>query len=416
MVEFTGERVIRGLVNDDLWSEHVARYAFARRFAEGRRVLDAGSGAGYGAAELSQSAASVVGLEIDRDAVEYARANYPLPNLSFELGSCTAMPFEAQSFELVVAFEVIEHLAEYRQFLDECARVLSPQGVFIVSSPNKTYYEESRAQTGPNPFHEHEFEPEEFQSELRRCFPQVQLLLQNRVESFAFHPANTFWPAEARVDGGGGNAADAHFLIGICAFQALPGLRSFVYVPKAANLLREREQHVQLLENQLALSKKWFAETQAERDSLLDLYRRQKEEVEARNRWGEELNREIETLRPRVVQLQRELAAEHDAASSAVAGYEAKVTELEAENLAKTEWAFSTEAHLTRELDEKSRELTECVRLLSAAEATVEERTLWAQHSEAQREELERQLGLIRRSRWLKLGRKLGFGPAIDQP
>src|ERR1700675_135188 len=93
LVEFTGERVIPGMVNDDLWSEHVARYAFARRFAEGRRVLDAGAGTGYGAAELAQSADSVIGLEIDRDAVEYARANYPIPKLSFEAGSCTAMPF-----------------------------------------------------------------------------------------------------------------------------------------------------------------------------------------------------------------------------------------------------------------------------------------------------------------------------------
>src|ERR1700687_2845475 len=95
---------------------------------------------------------------------------------------------------------------------------------------------------------------------------QVQLLLQNRVESFAFHSANTFTPAEARVDGGGGEAADAHFLIGICAFEALLALRSFVYVPKAANLLRDREQHIQLLENQLALNRKWSVETQAERD------------------------------------------------------------------------------------------------------------------------------------------------------
>jgi len=415
LVEFTGERVIPGQVNDDLWSEHVARYAFARRFAEGWRVLDAGSGTGYGAAELAQSAASVVGLEIDRHAVEYARSNYPLPNLSFEVGSCTAMSFAGQSFDLIVAFEVIEHLAEYAKFLDECARVLSPQGMLIVSSPNKTYYEQSRAETGPNPYHQHEFESEEFQTELSRCFPNVQLLLQNRVESFAFHPANTFWPADARIDGGGGNAADAHFLIGICAFEKLPGLRSFVYVPKAANLLREREQHVQLLEDQLALNKKWFAETQAERDALLDLYRKQKEEVEARNRWGEKLNIEIQNVKERVVQLQCELAAEQESAHATAAGYEVRVAELDAENLAKTEWARSTEARLTKEIDDITLQLTEYVRLLSAAEATVEERTLWAQRAEAQRDALAGQLNLIRSSRWLKFGRKMGLGPVIDQ-
>ena len=48
--EFTGERVIPGQVNEDLWAEHIARYAFASRFAAHSRVLDAGCGAGYGAA------------------------------------------------------------------------------------------------------------------------------------------------------------------------------------------------------------------------------------------------------------------------------------------------------------------------------------------------------------------------------
>ena len=311
------------------------------------------------------------------------------------------MPFEAHSFELIVAFEVIEHLAEYRKFLEECARVLSPRGLFIVSSPNKSYYESTRAQTGPNPYHQHEFEPEEFHRELTRCFPQVQLLLQNRVESFAFHPANTFWPADARIDGGGGNATDAHFLIGICAFEALPALRSFVYVPKAANLLREREQHVQLLEDQLALNKKWFAEAQAERDSLLALYRKQEEEVEDRNRWGAKLNGELEAKNQYVVRLQHDFTAEQEAANTMVAGYEAKLTELDAENLAKTEWALSTEARLTKELNDKLSELAECVRLLTSAEATAEE--------------LAAQLNLIRSSRWLKLGRKLGLGPVIDR-
>ena len=61
LVEFTGERVIPGQVNDDLWSEHLARYAFARRFADGKRVLDAACGEGYGSAFLGAVAASVVG-------------------------------------------------------------------------------------------------------------------------------------------------------------------------------------------------------------------------------------------------------------------------------------------------------------------------------------------------------------------
>jgi ubiquinone/menaquinone biosynthesis C-methylase UbiE len=408
--------VIPGQVNDDLWSEHIARYAFARRYAEGRRVLDTGCGTGYGAAELAQSAAEVVGLDVAPEAIEYARANYPLPGLSFVLSSCTDVPFAQNSFELVVAFEVIEHLPDFRAFLNECGRVITPHGLFIVSSPNKRYYAESRTKEGPNPYHQHEFEPNEFVTELSRVFSNVRLLLQNRVESFAFHPASSFWPADARIDGGGGSADDANFLIAMCSFGPLPEARSFVYVPKAANLLREREQHVQLLETQLARTKQWLAETQTERDTLLELHRLLKEELESRNRWAEKLTLELGEAGEHVAALQNELV-------SKVAGYEAKIAELEEESRARTEWAIATEARLSRELEdqrrdleERCRELAECVRLLDAAEATVTERTLWAQRVEADCQQLAAQLNLVRASRWLKLGRKLGLGPNVNQP
>ena len=225
------------------------------------------------------------------------------------------------------------------------------------------------------------------------------------MESFAFHPARTFWPAEVRIDGGGGNAAEANFLIGLCSFGPLPDPQSFVYVPKAANMLREREQHVQLLEQQLARTKKWLAEAQAERDTLLELYRKQTDELEERTRWAETLGAELEALGEVLVErTQNELEA-------LARGYEAKVTELEEENRAKTEWALATEARFRKEIEAKCDELAECVRLLEAAEATVEERTLWAQRTETLRGGTGGPTDHDPRSRWIRLGRKFGLGP-----
>jgi ubiquinone/menaquinone biosynthesis C-methylase UbiE len=409
LVEFTGERVIPGQVSDDLWSEHIARYAFARRYAEGRRVLDAGCGAGYGSAELVQAALQVTGIDVDPEAVEFARTNYPIPKLQFIAASCTAVPFRANSFELVVAFEVIEHLQDYRAFLNECARVITPQGLFIVSSPNKTYYAESRAKTGPNPFHVHEFEADEFVSELSRVFSNVRLLLENRVESFAFHPARTFWPADVRVDAGGGNAGDANFLIGMCSFGRLPDPQSFVYVPKAANLLREREQHVQLLEEQLMRTKRWLAEAQSERDRLLELHGKLKDELEESNRWAQKLGAELEAAGAILMH-------ERQQTEALASGYEAKVKELEQETDARAQWALETEARLGKELEAKCNELAECVRLLETSESTVVERTLWAQRAETLRAELDARLEMVRLSRWVRLGRKLGLGPDLSKP
>src|SRR3954453_22946180 len=93
LAEFTGERVIPGQVDVDLLNEHLARYTFASRLARGKRVLDAGCGAGYGSAELAHAAQSVVGMDVAAEAVGFAREHYRLPNLNFEQGSCTAMPY-----------------------------------------------------------------------------------------------------------------------------------------------------------------------------------------------------------------------------------------------------------------------------------------------------------------------------------
>jgi SAM-dependent methyltransferase len=373
----------------------MARYAFARQYAHGKRVLDAGCGTGYGSAELVQSAAEVTGVDVAADAIEYAASNYPIAALRFIESSCIAVPFPEESFDLVVAFEVIEHLTDYRAFIDEAGRVLCRDGLLIVSSPNQRYYAATRAATGPNPFHEHEFEAEEFVRELERVFPNVRLLLQNRVESFAFHPAVTFWPAEARIDGGGGGAQEAHFFIALCSRGQLPEPKSFVYVPKAANMLRERELHVEALERQLA-------DIKADRLALLEMFRRQTRELEERNEWAKRLDTDVTTAGNRIVALQNE-------AAELAAGYRAHIARMEREDQVKTAWARKASA----ELEAKCQELAHCVGLLDTAEATVRERTIWAQTAEAQRTQLAAQLEMIWASRWVKMGRTVGLGPHL---
>ena len=357
MAEFTGERVIPGKVDVDLLNEHVARYAFAARLAKGRRVLDAGCGSGYGTARLAQEAREVLGIDVSQEAVDDARQEYQAANLRFECGDCLNIPAADGSFDLVVAFEIIEHLSDWRRFLAQARRVLAPDGQFVVSTPNRLYYAEARAALGPNPFHVHEFEYQEFRGELEAVFPHVSIYLENHTDAIVFTRAAAD-PMDAAIDEAAAAPEHAHFFVAVCGSSpetAVPGL---TWVPRAANMLREREQHIEVLESQL------------------------------------------QARIARVVQLQDELASEQAKAR-------ARIDELETELRGTVE----TATRLAGELDAKVGELGQCVEHLHTAERTIEERTDWAKRNEAEADDLRQRLQVLWSTRWARLGFKLGTLP-----
>lgn len=413
MSEFTGERVIPGQVNDDLWAEHLARYAFAARLAGRAHVLDIGCGTGYGTAELAQRALSAAGIDISAEAIAFARAHYPLPNTAFLTASATALPFASGSFDLITAFEVIEHLDNWRDFLIEARRLLHPDGTFLVSTPNKLYYAESRASDGPNPFHTHEFEFAEFREALAAVFPNVTILLQNRLESQAFYPHATFAPVDAHLESTRGSPAEAHFFLALCSIDCPPEIRSFIYVPRAANLLRERERHIFLLQAELAQTRTWLEGVISDRQTLIEAQDEQKAHLEEHNRWALALDRDYKAALQRISDLQDMVQAEQAKAIEMAAAYQRVVDSLEHENQRKTEWAIETDQRLSAALSQKCGELSETVRLLDQAEATVIERTVWAQDLGRRLREAEAKLSMIADSRWVKLGRAAGVGPKV---
>jgi SAM-dependent methyltransferase len=461
LAEFTGERLIPGQVDVDLLNEHLARYAFAARLAHGKRVLDAGCGAGYGSAELAGQADSVIGADLAAEAVDFARAHYGLPNLAFEQASCERLPHPDGSFDLVVAFEVIEHLEGWREFLLEARRVLAPGGQLIVSTPNRLYYTESRGIQGANPFHVHEFDFEEFRGALQAVFPHVALFLENHVEGVTFQPHQAGYTVETRVDAGDPLPDDSHFFVAVCAHRPQVGNPTFVYVPRAANVLRERERHIALLDGELAQKNQWLEKAQRDLAEFEIEQRKLLADLERSNQWADALNRELEERRARVDSLQRELAGEQETAQAQIlqlqrelAGEQenaqaqihrieqelareqksaqaqileierelaraqenaqAQIHQLEQELDQKIEWARSIDASLEKEIAEKKR----AVDLLHSTEADLADRTAWAERLDGEatalREELARasgQLALYQASRWVKLGKKVGLGP-----
>jgi SAM-dependent methyltransferase len=385
LAEFTGERVIPGEVDPDLWNEHFARYAFAARLSLGKRVLDAGCGSGYGAAELALSAAHVTGIDPSPEATASAASRYPAPNIHFRAASLTALPFPNASFDLAVAFEVIEHVEDWACALAELRRVLTPRGQLILSTPNKLYYAESRRLHGPNPFHVHEFEFDEFAEVLRQHFPHVSLFLQNHAEGIVFEPVAPEAAAEVLVQEHAPNPQDAHFFLAVCSASPQTGAPTFVYLPRTANVLREREQHIAKLEAELATKNQWLQEREAEHVRIVEQLRLESERLEESQRWAQRLDAEIDRLR-----LDFTRAMEHS----------------EAELKDKVEWARRLDA----ELAAKGADLERVVKLLDQAEATVIQRTEWAQQLSSRVADLETRLHA---STWLKVGRALGFAPGL---
>jgi outer membrane PBP1 activator LpoA protein len=185
---------------------------------------------------------------------------------------------------------------------------------------------------------------------------------------------------EAEIGGPTGDPETANFFVAVCSCSPLPPLASFLYAPRAANLLREREQHVRLLERELAQVRSWLEQTTTDRNQLLAVH----------------------------ADLQEQFEAEQKRAGGIIA-------ELNQENQRKTQWALDTEQRLAAELEKHTAQLAEAVRLLDRAETTVIERTDWARTLETQLQTAAAQLAVVGQSRWLKLGRLLGLGPHVKE-
>lgn len=171
---FTGERLTGGGGGVEI--EHLHRYCLARDLCVDRDVLDVASGEGYGTALLANVARSVVGVELDADAVAHACAVYAGDNLRFEQGNALALPLPDSSVDVVVSLETLEHVDDQERFLSEIIRVLRPDGFAVISTPDRLVH--SGYGMPANPYHVLELTAAEFRRTLDRHFGNVRILGQ----------------------------------------------------------------------------------------------------------------------------------------------------------------------------------------------------------------------------------------------
>ena len=223
---WTGERLVP-TCHRPLVYEHLHRYAVAFGLAKRKRVLDIACGEGYGANLLAVVASKVIGVDLDAGTIAHARAKYQRRNLHFAEGSCTEIPCEDHSIDLVASFETIEHISQHDAFLSEIKRVLAPGGILVISSPHKAEYQ--KVSEAANPFHEAELDHDEFVQLITRTFKYCVAAKQRLVIGSWIAPDEPSAQVSTATFRGWFDGIDMEsgvhrglYSIAVCSDQALP--------------------------------------------------------------------------------------------------------------------------------------------------------------------------------------------------
>lgn len=118
-----------------LFAIHLQRYEYVKGFVANKRVLDFGCGEGYGTNILRKIGSFVVGSDYDKETLYKARKKYG-PDINLVVSDCLQNCFKDNLFDVVVSFEVIEHVKDIDTYLHAVCKLLKGEGVFYLSTPN----------------------------------------------------------------------------------------------------------------------------------------------------------------------------------------------------------------------------------------------------------------------------------------
>jgi ubiquinone/menaquinone biosynthesis C-methylase UbiE len=245
--EWTGER-LEPFVYNDITIEHLHRYAFAKEFIKNKVVLDIACGEGYGSNLLSSEADSVTGVDIDTRTIIHAAKKYRRKNLRFLQGDVEKIPCDTHRIDVTISFETLEHTNDHVKMLEEIKRVLKPEGILIISTPEKKTYKDAPG-SELNPFHIKELYEKEFTDLLSRFFKyHVQLNQDSFLSSLIVHPN----ASETRIYRG--DYADIQevisitprYIIAVCSDREISALPSSIFISRdiLEIILREKAESV----------------------------------------------------------------------------------------------------------------------------------------------------------------------------
>lgn len=179
-LSLTGERTLPDVPEENYWYrrhlvvyEWIASRVAARGDAPRAKVVDLACGEGYGTAVLAREASEAVGVDANPEAFEHARLRYTDERTRFVR---TLVETFDERCDVLVFLQTIEHVRDPDAILERFRKLVGPDGVAYVSTPNLLTLAPPGAEKSENPWHVKEYRADEYRELLERHFGSVELL------------------------------------------------------------------------------------------------------------------------------------------------------------------------------------------------------------------------------------------------
>jgi len=374
-MEFTGERYVPTEAGE-IRHEHLHRYAWCARLVGGKDVLDIACGEGYGSAMLARHARAVMGVDIDEGTVRHAQMTYRgISGLAFKSGDAAQIPLDDNCVDVVVSFETIEHHDRHREMLSEIRRVLRPDGLLIISSPNRIVYSELSGHH--NEFHVKELDFSEFDAVLKEQFDDVCYFGQRLAVGssiFTLQGAASTPTVDALTDTGSEVVERAASLADPVYFIAVAGALNGALRKKLhPSVLFSEAEDLYVHHRKVAA---WAVGLDTELAELRDMRASSVMEHEATVAWAKSLDQELAQARERYAGLVAEhekVAAWAKSLDTELAAERERNAKLMEERTKAVTWAKSVDEVLAQEREQHAQLTTEHEKIASWAKSLNQE-------------------------------------------
>lgn len=161
-----------GLFRNKYKQKLYERYNFCNKYIKGKKVLDIPCGVGWGT-NLLKGAASIIGIDISNESIDYAKKHYENDNRKFYIGNMQFIPLGDNSIDVLICLEGFEHVSKDigARFIEESKRVLRRDGLLIITCPVLN----EKSETTGNPYHLSEYPEYELIEILNKNFRIISL-------------------------------------------------------------------------------------------------------------------------------------------------------------------------------------------------------------------------------------------------